>query len=514
MEKKKEIAKDLGSRKVREWLEEENRRERENREERMEEYAAMDEDFEVEDEPVEHVQKKRPAVQKSLHQSGGLDFCDPRRQELINQAITIFLVGCAIPFTVTNSSFFIDMIASLNTAYVKVLPKTDTFRRTHLPKLFNDTVANIKEMWRLIGNPLLTIGYDGHTNDGGGQCLLMTETAEEKTAFTKCIDPGEMSEDAQFLSNIVIEEMKVSSNDEVEEHYVGTVCDNVSCNRSASRLIERKYPKLFTPGCCTHVSDLMMEDFCKISSIKEIIDDCRFIAVFLKSYRKIKNCYKKIIEKEKGTLIPLYPETRFSYADLTMQKITKNFRNLQLLIEDSNWSSNVTAVPETKRTRFINLVESWEFLNKIQAIRGVSSPLSKMTHHFESSRVRASWIYPMFRALLNDVECWADKDSTKRVFNSSLREEVKNKIILRWEGLTSQGHRRLVPFKNDLWICANVLDPYYTPTTLEEDAVDKLLKVDKLKSIRTVMKKFYDGFILENAINEMFSLIKLHGRWG
>ena len=81
--------------------------ERVNREARMLEYAAMVEDSEEEDETVEYVQKKRPAVQKSLRQSGGLDFCGPRMQELINQAITTFLVGCAILFTVTNSSFLL-----------------------------------------------------------------------------------------------------------------------------------------------------------------------------------------------------------------------------------------------------------------------------------------------------------------------------------------------------------------------------------------------------------------------
>ena len=60
------------------------------------------------------------------------------------------------------------------------------------------------------------MGNDGHTNDGGGQCLLLMETVKDKTACTKCIDSGETSEYAEFLSNIVIEEMQSSSKDDVK----------------------------------------------------------------------------------------------------------------------------------------------------------------------------------------------------------------------------------------------------------------------------------------------------------
>ena len=62
----------------------------------------------------------------------------------------------------------------------------------------------------------------------------------------------------------------------VETVHAGTVCDNVSCNRTDIRLIEEKCPKLFTPGCCTHVADLLIEDIYKTPAFKKITNDCHF----------------------------------------------------------------------------------------------------------------------------------------------------------------------------------------------------------------------------------------------
>ena len=65
-----------------------------------------------------------------------LDRCDQDRKHLIDTKVTTFMVGCAIPFTIANSPFFIQMVGALNSAYK--LPGSDVFRRRLLPELFND----------------------------------------------------------------------------------------------------------------------------------------------------------------------------------------------------------------------------------------------------------------------------------------------------------------------------------------------------------------------------------------
>jgi hypothetical protein len=136
-----------------------------------------------------------------LDTHGNFDRCDEARAKTSTAAITVFLVGCAIPFTIVESSFFIKMIETLNLGYLCHLPKDDAFCRTHLLTLFNDTIREINELWQVCGNPLLTMGFDGYTGENSNSVVNITETAEDLAAFKNCVDPGENSEDGIFLAN-------------------------------------------------------------------------------------------------------------------------------------------------------------------------------------------------------------------------------------------------------------------------------------------------------------------------
>ena len=120
-----------------------------------------------------------------------LDHCSPARASHINDMITQFVVGCALPFVIVNSVFFIAMVASLNAAYAKVMPKQAAFRDTLLPKLFASTVLALAAMWHAAGDPLRTLGWDGLKGEDGDNVVNVTESAHGKSAFKACVDPGD-----------------------------------------------------------------------------------------------------------------------------------------------------------------------------------------------------------------------------------------------------------------------------------------------------------------------------------
>ena len=81
----------------------------------------------------------------------------------------------------------------------------------------------------------------------------------------------------------------------------------MSCNRTSSRLIEEKHPKLFTPGYSNHVADSLIEDTCKPPALKKTTNDCRFLAVLIKKYNSIKNAHKHATDNKnpKGEMLAL-----------------------------------------------------------------------------------------------------------------------------------------------------------------------------------------------------------------
>jgi hypothetical protein len=97
------------------------------------------------------------------------------------------------------------------------------------------------------------------------------------------------------LANTLMEEMKQVEKEsppwKAEDVYVGTVHDNVSCNCTAAKQIEKVYPKLLHLRCCIHVSDLLIENICE--KIKEV----HYESVFVKSHRVVKEAYKCVYPK-------------------------------------------------------------------------------------------------------------------------------------------------------------------------------------------------------------------------
>ena len=110
--------------------------------------------------------------QTTMDTHGRMDTCNQVRANIITQELTIFLVGCALPFTIVMSVYFLRLVKALNSAYIPFLPKVDAFRRTHLPRLFDDTVKELDAMWAHRGNPM---------KQKGGMAILQRPTRASST---------------------------------------------------------------------------------------------------------------------------------------------------------------------------------------------------------------------------------------------------------------------------------------------------------------------------------------------
>ena len=173
--------------------------------------------------------------------------------------------------------------------------------------------------------------------------------------------------------------------------FAGIVSDSVRVNKSAAKIIRQKYPKLFTPGCCTHIFDLFIEDVAKLPEVNEIIKGYTAIAVFVKGHTRVKAAYQRIISgSDGGTMLKTFPDTRFSYADLMLQ-VVNNRKNLSNLMDEEQYASNTVAdINVKKREEFEGYVGSFLFMEKVETLRGITGLLCKAIHHLESAKCRAS----------------------------------------------------------------------------------------------------------------------------
>ena len=373
-------------------------------------------------------------------------------------------------------------------------------------------------MWNDKGNPYRTMGYDGHTGEINNHVVIVTETVEDQTAFVTCLDAKEQKENQEWIAKNIMDELekKTTASLGVEQVFAGIVSDNVRVNKSAAKIIRQKYPKLFTPGCCTHIFDLLIEDVAKLPEVNEIIKGCIAIAVFVKGHTRVKAAYQRIISGSNGgTMLKTFPDTRFSYADLMLQQVVNNRKNLSNLMDEEQYASNTVAdINVKKREEFEGYVGNFSFMEKVETLRGITGPLCKAIH-LKSAKCRASWVYPMFIAVLKDYDVWKQKYATKRCFGEETIKKVGEVIMGRWLGVYEAGST-IVPIKDNTWLMVYLMDPYYMPDDLDGDQkYDALLGIEWLDVANEVLKDFYqDDIEAHRAELEFFEAIKKQGRWG
>ena len=209
-------------------------------------------------------------------------------------------------------------------------------------------------------------GYKGQTCDS---VVNFTETALGKSAFVKCIDPGTNQQNAAFYAREMTQIMEDRATSRriasVEESQAGCVADNTTTNMSAFAIIKLHYPKLLMVGCATHLSDLLSEDIFDSNNIplmKTVVTEVKFCVKFVKNHGNVKKEYQIICDapepgEKKGTMLVLFPETRFLYADQMFYKFEKNIRYLERLLAHPRFDSEIArGIPINQIKRFKTLI--------------------------------------------------------------------------------------------------------------------------------------------------------------
>jgi len=246
-----------------------------------------------------------------------MDRCNQDRADKISMKIIQFITGCALPFLVVESSFFIDMLRSLNSMYVdKYLVKANAFTRIWLPKLCAAVKEEMSLLWNKNSDSLRTIGLDGYTTEIQEKVYIFSESVRDVVSFMDIIPQGESRATGNFMGQLMMNSLvkgtvEAGGNaDDVEEHYAAVVGDNIASNIAGGKLVEEKYPRVFYNGCRSHCGDLLCEDICSVPSIQSVIDEAHSVAKFINRYSTVKAAFNRIVITLGGGNIPkLLPAT-------------------------------------------------------------------------------------------------------------------------------------------------------------------------------------------------------------
>ena len=290
--------------------------------------------------------KKRKAEPRQQSIQHFVDHCDNQRAQLINESIMAFLAGCAIPFLIVESVFFIRMIRSLNKTHAeKHLPRNQAFIRNWLPRLHKSVESRLGTIWQQQGSHFRTLGTDGFTTETGQMVTIVTESLGPMCAFNDCVPKGEDTADASHFANLwEVKLLAMAGNDpsKVESVCAAVVGDNTKCNPEAGKILRKKFPKVFFNGCRTHCADLLVEDIARIVEFDEIMTDVKVTVRFVNNHEKVKAAHqRKCTELKAGTTLKNFAQTRFAHSALMLESLIGrercNTKALQALREEPSF---------------------------------------------------------------------------------------------------------------------------------------------------------------------------------
>lgn len=98
-------------------------------------------------------------------------------------------------------------------------------------------------------------------------------------------------------------------------------------------------------------------------------------------------------------MLKLFPATRFSYANLIVQRCINNKSKLEKMIENSTWSSIKHKINEEAVSTF-ELNFGALSIRKMNCLHEFLCGVTKATHYIESVLARSSWVYVLICTIL------------------------------------------------------------------------------------------------------------------
>ena len=228
-----------------------------------------------------------------------------------------------------------------------------------------------------------------------------------------------------------------------------------------------------------------------------------------------------------GTMLKLYPDTRFSYADLMLQQYLRNKLYLEQLILHPEFENICLKISSRKVDEFKDIIlpsitsDNHRFDRKVALLHDLTKLVCKLIHHVEQKLCKASWINALFFALMKDFDAWSNNNHVQATFDVDFITAVHKALTDRWRGEREGNNgrvRNIRPFKSKVWTAAAMFDPYYTPTEEEYSAAVDDDVLDYVASIQNMMEPYLgtNNQVDERieVFGELNEMVLRRGRWG
>jgi hypothetical protein len=267
----------------------------------------------------------------------------------------------------------------------------------------------------------LTLVSDGWSNGRSESFINYLLVSRTEAIFLKSVATGKDRHTGLYIA----EGLKEVIEEVGREKIVAVTTDNASNMRSALAEVKKEWPDLFTMGCSAHMTNLLVEDLCKMDEISGVLGQVKDVVRYFKTSAILLGVLDSTAMEmgAKRTALQLPGNTRWQGKLLCVRSIEENKSILQraILNEGDCLPERPTREQRTKYSDMRSLILDEGFFGKVAILRKFLEPFLKVTLALESDKPKLSRLYGYY-TWLSEVQVTGLVDA----------EVVQEKIIARF----------------------------------------------------------------------------------
>ncbi|XP_042451216.1 uncharacterized protein LOC122036087 [Zingiber officinale] len=315
---------------------------------------------------VDEIVKQRRAKSK-----GQFDENKKKLRDIAVEKFARWMYDAGIPFNAVKYDSFEPCIEAIGQFGSGMKPPSyHEVRVKYLKKELANTNSLLKSHEEDHAKFGCTIMADGWTDKKGRTLINFLVNGPKGSVFVESVDASGYSHTADKMFELLSKFVYRIG----EKNVVQIVTDNASCNVSAGRLLENRFPHLYWTPCAAHCLDLLLEDIFKIPHLRKLHERALMVNGYIYNRPQVLSMMREFTGQRDMVRTA---KTRFATAFLTLKRFHVQQANLRKMFTSEKWAnSRFSKEVAGKRVAEVILMPSF-WKNMVFALK-VGGPLVKV----------------------------------------------------------------------------------------------------------------------------------------
>ncbi|CAL8465879.1 g5415 [Coccomyxa elongata] len=213
------------------------------------------------------------------------------------------------------------------------------------------------------------------------------------------------------------------------EHIVAVIMDGASANESANKLLEERYPHIFTLHCTAHALDLALEKIGELQFFQSCIDKAKKVVQIITNSHG-----PHAILKQKSALRVLKPgDTRFYTAYISCARLLKCKSAARQTVVSDGWDTWAKKPANKDRSAVAKtIILDEDFWLAVKLFCKLLKPMVRLMRLVDSNMPSMGKVYPMCAQIEEHIKAVGLDDNVQESVSKIFRE--------RWDKMHSPLH--------------------------------------------------------------------------